>query len=87
MLRFLQSIFMNEISRDTTYSKIDQMPPFNMTLIFNNEQGFASFRRLLGVGFVNNGTVYSIQDMFTERTMTYMALDYTELMPLTLSSL
>jgi hypothetical protein len=86
MLRFLQSIFMNEISRDTTYSKIDQMPPFNMTLIFTNEQGFASFRRLLGVVFVNNGTVYSIQDMFTERTMTYMALDYTELMPLTLSS-
>jgi hypothetical protein len=75
---------MNQISQDTTYNKIDQMPPFNLTLIFNNEQGFASFRHLLGVVFYSNGTVYSVNDMFTERTMGYMALDYTELLPLTL---
>lgn len=87
MLRFLQSVLMNEVSQDTTYSKIDQLPPFNMTLLFCNEQGFVSFRRLLGVVFLKNGTVYSIQDQYSERTMTYMALDYTELMPLTLSSL
>lgn len=37
--------------------------------------------------FVDDGVVNSIQDLFTERTLVFLAEDFTELMPLTLSSL
>ncbi len=37
--------------------------------------------------FVDDGTVYSVNDMFTERSLVFLAEDFTELMPLTLSSL
>ena len=66
---------------------MDQLPPFNLTLLFSNEQGYASYQRLLGVVFVDDGTVYSIHDQFTERSLVYLAEDFTELTPLTLFSL
>jgi hypothetical protein len=65
----------------------DQLPPFNLTLLFSNELGYASYQRLLGVSFVDDGAVYSIQDLFSERTLVSLAEDFTELMPLTLFSL
>ncbi len=37
--------------------------------------------------FTDDGSVYSIQDMFSERTLVFLAEGFTELMPLTLSSL
>ena len=40
-----------------------------------------------GVTFTDDGSVYSIQDMFSERTLVFLAEARTELMPLTLSSL
>jgi len=46
-----------------------------------------SYQRLLGVVFVDDGTVYSVHDQFTERSLLFLAEDFTELMPLTLSSL
>jgi len=54
-------------------------------LFFTNEQGYASYQRILGVDFVDDGVINSIQDMFTERTLVFLAEDFTELMPLTLS--
>jgi hypothetical protein len=87
-LRFLQQVTINEdLTKDEFYSKTDQIPPLNMTLFFSNEQGFASFRRLLGVELVTDGVVHSIQDMLSEQSITYYAADLTPLMPLTMSSL
>jgi hypothetical protein len=63
------------------------VPPFNLSLLFSNELGFASYQRILGVVFVDDGTVYSINDMFSERSLVYLAEDFTELMPLTLPSI
>ena len=37
--------------------------------------------------FVDDGTVYSVHDQFTERSLLFLAEDFTELTPLTLSSL
>ena len=54
---------------------------------FSNEQGYASYQRLLGVVFVDDGTVYSVHDQFTERSLLFLAEDFTELSPLTLSTL
>jgi len=80
---FLQAVLPHDFSKDTTYFKPDQLPPFNATILFSDEYGHASYRRLLGLEFVTDGTVYSIQDMMTEQTVSYMASDFTPLMPVT----
>jgi hypothetical protein len=88
LFRFLNStLIKNDLSKDSHYSKVDQLPPFNATLIFSNEYGFASYRRLLGIEFVTDGTVISQNDMYIEQTVTFYATDFTVLLPLTLSSL
>ena len=79
--------FTSDLSKDTTYVKVDQLPPFNLTLLFADEYGNASSQRLLGVELVTSGDVYSIQDMLSEQTISYVAADFTPLMPLNTSSL
>lgn len=69
-------------SRDTTYHKLDQLPPLNFTFYFADEYGHASVRQLLGVTLVTDGTVYSTNDQFTEQTISYMAMDFTPLQPI-----
>ena len=83
LFRFLQAVLPNDISKDTTYVKPDQIPPFNATILLADEYGHASYRRLLGIEFITDGTVYSIQDLLTEETISYMASDFTPLMPVT----
>lgn len=86
-LSFLQAVMITDGSKDTTFTKVDQLPPFNITMIFTNEAGYASQRKLFGVKFVTDGVVYSIQDMLTEQTVTWMATDFSPLIPLTLTGL
>ena len=61
--------------------KVDQLPPFNATILFADEYGNASYRCLLGLEFVTDGTVYSIQDLLSEQSISYMASDFTPLLP------
>jgi len=85
---FLKSgAFTSDLSKDTTYMKVDQLPPFNLTLLFADEYGNSSSQRLLGVELVTSGDIYSIQDMLSEQTVSYVAADFTPLMPLNQSSL
>lgn len=53
----------------------DQLPPLDMILIFHNEYGHSSIIRLYGVEFTQEGQVHSINDLFTENTMQYVARD------------
>ena len=87
LFRFLQATLWNDTSKDSHYVKTDQLPPLNLTLIFSDEYGNASFRRLLGVELLTDGTVYSVQDLLTEQTISYMAADFTPLLPFDLSCL
>lgn len=87
LFSFLQSSLLVDGSKDTFFTKIDQIPPFNITMVFTNESGYASQRKLLGVKFVTDGIVYSIQDMLTEQTLSWMATDFTPLMPMTLQNM
>lgn len=54
---------------------IDEMPPFDITITFSNEYGQQSTMSILGVTIVDEGQVMSIEDMLTENTMSYMAMD------------
>ena len=60
LIEFLSAFALRDKSKDTTYTRIDQLPPFNIICIFSNEYGYASFRRLLVAELVIDGTVYSI---------------------------
>jgi hypothetical protein len=85
LLTFLQTVVVSDNSKDSQFTKTDQLPPFNITMVFANEEGFASARRIMGVEFLNDGTVYSVQDLLTERTISWMAADFTPLLPLDMS--
>lgn len=81
LFRFLSEAAMRDVSKDTFFKKIDQLPPINMTCVLADEYGNKSVRRLLGVEMVTDGTVYSVNDMYTEETISYMAADFTPLVP------
>ena len=88
MYRFLYDAMVSQdLSKDSFYLKPDQLPPFDMTLLFSDEYGNASHRRLLGVDCATDGTVYSINDLFTEQTISYYAADFTPLLPMNRTTL
>lgn len=58
-----------------SYSVMDEMPPFDITISFMNEYGNYSTLVIKGVIIVDEGQVMSIEDMITENTMSYMAHD------------
>ena len=65
---------------------VDQLPPFNVMLLCANEYGDAAYRVIYEASVVTNGTVYSIQDMYTENTISFMATDVTPLYPLSMDA-
>ena len=74
--------FTSDLSKDTDYSKVDQLPAFNLTLLFCDEYGNSSYQRLLGVELLTSGDVYSIQEMLSEQTITFICTDFTPLLPI-----
>jgi len=53
----------------------DQLPPLDLTLLFANEYGSISSMGLYGVEFFNEGGTFSIEDIYSEATMHYVARD------------
>jgi hypothetical protein len=86
LYEFLSAFALRDKSKDSNTAKVDQIPPLNISLLFANEAGYASSRRLLGVDMVTDGTVYSVNDAFSERTISYVAADMTPLLPISLKS-
>ena len=60
--------------RDTT-SLPDQIPPLDISLIFANEYGALSHMGLWGLEFVQEGTTFSIEDIYSENVVQYIARD------------
>jgi hypothetical protein len=54
---------------------IDQIPPFNIIITFNNEYGDIATMGIYGIRIVNEGASFSVDDMITEQTNTYVAAD------------
>lgn len=67
---------------DTGVIQPDQMRPFDIILLFAHEMGNLAIRHLYGCEIVTNGVVYSIQDYYSENTVSYMAQDVSPLIPL-----
>jgi len=59
---------------DTTML-IDQLPPLDITIMFANEYGSVSYMNLYGVEFQSEGGTFSIEDLFSESVIQYIARD------------
>jgi len=53
----------------------DQLPPLDISLVFANEYGALSHMGLYGVEFVQEGSTFSIEDIFSENVVQYVARD------------
>jgi hypothetical protein len=62
---------------------VDQLPPFDITLVASNELGDSSYMVLYGVEIVNDGRTISIQDIITENSMQFLCRDFEDLRPMT----
>lgn len=51
----------------------DEVPPFNITITFQNEYGHASSMVLYGVEITNEGMGLSVDDITTEKAMSFVA--------------
>lgn len=58
----------------------DQLPPFSIVIVATNEKGGAAIQIIHGITLVNYGTTYSIDDLYTEVTYSYVATDVLPLM-------
>ena len=52
---------------------VDQLPPFDLTLVFINETGAFAYMALLGVQFANEGYGYTLDDLSSATAVTYVA--------------
>lgn len=55
---------------------MDQLPPLDISISFANEYGNLSWMAILGVEFVNEGQVMSVEDLYLEGTAQYVARDF-----------
>lgn len=51
---------------------VDQLPPFDITIVAANEYGAAAQMRIYGVEILNEGSGFSIDDIVIENQMTYV---------------
>lgn len=57
------------------YAKTDEMPPFDINISFLNEYGNSATLNIYGIHIASEGQTMSIEDMITENTMQYIAMD------------
>lgn len=60
---------------------IDEIPPIDVTIVFNNEFGYSSGIRIYGIELVDHGMTMSVDDMYTEQICSYQARGITEMAP------
>ena len=53
----------------------DQLPPFSVVITASNESGGIAAQIIHGITLVNYGTTYSVDDLYTETTYSYVAQD------------
>lgn len=70
-----------EETRGGVFNKSDEVPPFDITINFMNEYGHSSQMIIYGVHLMSEGQTMSIEDMITENTMEFIALDIDTMKP------
>jgi len=60
---------------DVSTTLVDQIPPFDIIVTFNNEYGDVATMGIYGIRIINEGSTFSIDDMITEQTNSFVAAD------------
>jgi hypothetical protein len=72
-----QSIFGIDTARSSVRTDgswhIDQMPAFDAIILCQNEMGGVGMQIISNISIVNWGTTYSVDDLYTESTYSYVA--------------
>jgi len=71
----LQTFHGVECALNTRPYKSDEIPPFDICVNFLNELGQSSQLTIYGVHLISEGQTMSIEDMITENTMEFIAMD------------
>jgi hypothetical protein len=68
---------LKEVTAYQRYGKMkpDELPPFDIVVSFANEYGQSASKVIYGAVIVDDGMTLSIEDIFTENQMTYIARD------------
>jgi len=77
MMHALNNIFSETLS----INLLDQLPPFNVMLIFSNEYGQTSIMHLFDLQFNSEGQTQSIHDSMIDRTLNWYCEDMIPLRP------
>ena len=66
---------LKELSEHVSNTDIwsDELPALNLTITMANEYGYKSSMAIYGVKFIDDGGVMSINDLYTENTLQYVA--------------
>ncbi|MFE4029167.1 virion structural protein [Priestia sp. YIM B13551] len=62
-------------------NKADQLPAFDIVVQFLNEYGQSSKLTIYGVHLISEGQTMSVEDMITENTMEFIAMDIDTMTP------
>jgi hypothetical protein len=65
-----------------TTALTDQLPPIDISLVFNNEYGASSYMGIYGLEFLQEGTTFSIEDIYSENVIQYVARDIDLMRPI-----
>lgn len=60
---------------DLNYLRPDQLPPFDINISYGNEYGQTASMTIYGATFVDETMTISVEDMFTENILTFIARD------------
>jgi hypothetical protein len=60
---------------------VDQIPPFDISLVGANEYGALAIKKILGVELLNEGSGFSIDDIVAEEQFTFVARMVTPWLP------
>lgn len=60
---------------------VDMLPPFTIIVNAENEAGYRGRQIISGVKLVNTGVTYSVDDLYTEETFSYVARDASPFIP------
>jgi len=64
-----------EMNNDLSAYIADQLPPFDVTIVFANEYGSLSQMGIYGIEFVSDGMTLSIEDLLSEQVLQFVARD------------
>ena len=75
-VKMLAKSFKDGEPRNEATLFVDQIPKFSMIFDCHNELGGASSAMLVNITLTNFGTTFSVDDIYTESTFTYVAEQY-----------